>query len=133
MSRLDEVEMRREGWCEEAGAWIALADGQRWLLPKPRAALSPAFYDGKFIGTSLTTWGLDYDELLTRMASLDDAEALFEVAHFLIARNYDVPDASYPELIHWKPDEPENFEMWQEIVRHANGRGAPKLAPAVSS
>lgn len=122
---LDEKEFRKPTWVE--GEWITLADGGRWSFPRPVIQFSPVFgADGSVEwGDRALSFGPDYDAKVEAFASadngIDQTNAALKLAVDLLGRNYTLGPGEYRTLLRWAREDPENQEMWDQVVRVACG------------
>lgn len=136
----DETALRRPG---AAGVAIALADGQTWLLARPRMRLVPTvdpaadpadLAELRFGPALRSGFGPAYDQLLDRYVDadtdgVDSANALLALAAYLLLTNYPGLDFdALADLLPFIPGDDANSAMWEAIAAVALGRG-PKASP----
>ena len=71
MSR-DEKALRTPGFSE--GCRVALADGQEWVLPKPRIRFKPRIVDGKVEIGGGPAFGPEFDDKLDILLGVAEAD-----------------------------------------------------------
>ena len=131
---LDEKSLRKPGFSD--GLRITLADGQAWILPKPRIRFRPRIVDGKVEIGGGPSFGPEFDDkldILFGVVESDPAERLrvkFEVAVRLLAANYDLRPDQFAELIVLEPGDPASEERWEQLSSAIMGI-APKPSPAI--
>jgi hypothetical protein len=131
---LDEKALRKPGFSE--GPKVVLADGQAWILPKPRLRFKPRIVDGKVEIGGGPSFGPEFDDqidILFGVIEADPAERLrvkFEVAVRLLAANYDLRPNQFSELIVLEPGDPASDERWEQLCNAIMGI-APKPSPAI--
>jgi hypothetical protein len=131
---LDEKALRKATFQE--GIMVRMADGQDWMLPKPRIRLKPRIVDGKVEIGGGPSFGPDFDDhldILFGVSDADPAERLrikFEVAVRLLAANYDLKPDDFAKLIILEPGDPASDERWEQLSSALMGN-APKPSPAI--
>lgn len=128
----DEAARRRPGIDAAGSVPVRLADGNEWLVPRPRIDLVPVFKDG-----ILADVGRRYsfgEAFYRKQAALADAAggpagpyllAAFDLAIDLLGRNYDLDESDYQALIPYRDSDPASVAMWRAIVAVASGDGPP--------
>lgn len=127
--------MRAESECRrpefQGGIPVTLADGNEWLLPRPRLYVYPKFVDGKPQLARGCEWGPDYLALLDAAREARNGDdfllAQFALAIDLLRRNYDLSDDELAELLRTETDGEASQQMWEEVSAVAAG-AAPKSA-----
>ncbi len=131
---LDEKALRKPEFSE--GISLTLADGQEWVLPKPRLRFKPRIVNGKVEIGGGSSFGPEFDDkfdVLFGIVDADPAERLrvkFEVAVRLLATNYHLQPDDFARLIILEPGEPESEERWDQLCDAIMGI-APKPSPAI--
>jgi hypothetical protein len=131
---LDERALRRPTFSE--GRRVVLADGQEWVLPKPRIRFTPRIIDGHVEIGGGPSFGPEYDDKLDILFGVVDAEPAerlrvkFEIAVRLLAANYDLNPDQFAELIVLEPGDPASDERWEQLCGAIMGI-APKPSPAI--
>jgi hypothetical protein len=131
---LDEKALRKPGFVE--GNKVTLADGQEWVLPKPRIRLKPRIVDGRVEIGGGPSFGPEFDDkldILFGVSDADPAERLrvkFEVAVRLLAANYELKAGDFAELLVIEPGDPASDERWEQLSSALMGI-APKPSPAI--
>jgi hypothetical protein len=131
---LDERSLRKPGFSE--GFTVTLADGQEWVLPKPRIRFKPRIVDGKVEIGGGSSFGPEFDDkldILFGVVLADPAERLrvkFEVAVRLLATNYRLEPDNFAELIVLEPGDPVSDDRWDQLCDAIMGI-APKPSPAI--
>ena len=131
---LDEQCLRKPGFVE--GNKVTLADGQEWMLPKPRLRFKPAIIDGRVEIGGGPSFGPEFDDkldILFGVTDSDPSERLrikFELAVKLLAANYDLQPDDFAELIVLEPGNPASDERWEQLSNALMGI-APKRLPAI--
>jgi len=96
---LDEKALRREGF--RGGAGVVLADGQEWVIPRPRTLwIADDSEVGARLGYDL---GVEYDELARKVEEAvtigDAAPSVFRAAKHLLRLNYSLDEAAIIEIL----------------------------------
>jgi hypothetical protein len=131
---LDERSLRKPGFSE--GLAVTLADGQEWVLPKPRIRFKPKIVDGQVEIIGGCSFGPEFDDkldILFGVTEADPAERLrvkFEVAVRLLATNYNLEPDNFAELIVLEPGDPVSDDRWDQLCNAIMGI-APKPSPAI--
>jgi hypothetical protein len=131
---LDEKSLRRPTFSE--GYAVTMADGQEWILPKPRICFKPRIIDGKVEIGGGPSFGPEFDDkldILFGVTEADPSERLrtkFEVAVRLLAANYDLRPEDFAELIVLEPGDPASDDRWDRLCDAMMGI-APKPLPAI--
>lgn len=141
---IDEKTRRRPDFLD--GVPVRLADGQEWVLPKPKARFAFSG-DGYAVqlscGPAVTDEDREYQRLyeaynaVTESDESTDADVIRAQMHLaaaLVRRNYDLSDADLGTLLvfAYRDDDEPYYTLKQTVMQLALGRGAPK-APAGSS
>jgi hypothetical protein len=130
---LDEKALRKPGFSE--GYPVTMADGQAWVMPKPRIRFKPRVVDGRVEIGGGATFGPESDgdmEILFGAADVEPAERLrvkFAMAVRLLASNYDLKPDDFAELIVLEPGDEASDERWDQLNQAIMGI-APKPSPA---
>jgi hypothetical protein len=69
---LDERSLRKPGFSE--GSKVTLADGQEWVLPKPRIRFKPRIVDGKVEIGGGSSFGPEFDDKLDILLGVAEAD-----------------------------------------------------------
>ena len=131
---LDEKSLRKHEFSE--GLKVTLADGQEWVLPRPRIRFKPQIKDGKVEIGGGPSFGPEFDDkldILFGVTEADPAERLrvkFEVVVRLLATNYDLEPDDFGQLIVLEPGDPVSDERWDQLSNAIMGI-APKPSPAI--
>ena len=131
---LDEKALRKPGFSE--GVKLTLADGQEWVLPKPRLRFKPRIVNGKVEIGGGSSFGPEFDDKFDILFGIVDAEPAerlrikFEVAVELLATNYDLKPGDFARLIVLEPGDPESEQRWDQLCDAIMGI-APKPSPAI--
>ena len=128
MPRLIEVECRRPGW--RPGAEVVLADGQAWHFPRPalvyRVELDPTTRQPRFradASRQSTTYGARLDQLDASRNGGPYFSRLTALALELLDVQYQIPDASVPELFVFDPASSISLHRWEAIRQAVLGMG----------
>ena len=130
---LDEKALRKPDFKE--GVLVKMADGQEWMLPKPRIRFTPKITDGQVEVGGGPSFGPEFDEKMDILFGVTEAEPTerlrlkFEVAVRLIMVNYDLKPADLAELIVLEPGDAASEERWDALTDAMMGI-APKPSPA---
>jgi hypothetical protein len=124
---IDERSRRREEF-QEASAWVKLADGNEWAIPKPYISIFPSFVDGKAVnGFRHLTYGPDLDAHMEAIREeeepIDRLLLVLTLGAYLLRRNYDLTDAELDDLFVYRFDDERSAEMVKAILDVAAGRG----------
>jgi hypothetical protein len=120
---LDERSLRKPGFSE--GSKVTLADGQEWVLPKPRIRFKPRIVDGKVEIGGGSSFGPEFDDkldILLGVAEADPAERLrvkFEVAVRLLATK-----RARPTRLTWRTQSGSLRSRWRWGACHQPARGS---------
>jgi hypothetical protein len=131
---LDEKSLRKPGFVE--GSKVTLADGQEWMVPKPKLRFKPTIIDGRVEIGGGPSFGPEFDDkldILFGVTDSDPSERLrikFELAVKLLAANYDLQPDDFAELIVLEPGDPASDERWEQLSNALMGI-APKRLPAI--
>lgn len=133
----DELSLRRESFAPESEP-VTFGDGSTWYLPKPTISLIPVMEGGKRTGLAARThFGPEFDALVDAVGKTEDnadlIAAVFDVAIFLLGRNYAVPDALYAELLVYQPGDEASSDLLAAIMAVARGQGQKKSSGGESS
>lgn len=126
----DEAQWRRPG---AHGREIVLADGQKWLFRPPVLELRATVDES---GVARFSEKIRVDPLIDRFVeaepnTLEETEALLNVALAMLQPNYDLTPIEMVNLLVWRNDDA-NAAMWRAIGEHALGI-APKPTPVGSA
>ncbi len=129
---LDEPSRRRPDFVE--GVPIKLNGGQEWQVPKPQVRIRPKIEGGKVVAVSGSfTFGDGYDRQLEAFHAAEDGNAqsvaLLGLAVDLLARNYDLTDDEYSDLLTFVVGEEAGDAMRHELMEVVLGI-SPKLDTA---
>jgi hypothetical protein len=131
---LDEKSLQKPGFVE--GSKATLADGQEWMLPKPKLRFKPKIIDGRVEISGGPSFGPEFDDQLDILFGVTNVEASerprikFELAVKLLAANYDLEPDNFAELIVLEPGDPASDERWEQLSNAIMGI-APKPLPAI--
>ncbi len=137
---IDEMARRRPDFLD--GVPVRLADGQQWVLPKPKARFAFAG-DGYSVqlscGPTITDEDRAYQAAYDAHNAATEADestfrdivsAQMRLAGALLRRNYQLSDDELSSLIVFAYDETDAayFEIKETVLSIALGRGAPKAS-----
>jgi hypothetical protein len=131
---LDEKSLRKPGFVE--GIKVKLADGQEWMLPKPKLRFKPKIIDGRVEIGGGPSFGLEFEDKLDILFGVTDADpserlrVKFEVAVRLLAANYNLEPDDFAELIVLEPGDAASDERWEQLSNAIMGI-VPKPSPAI--
>jgi hypothetical protein len=131
---LDEKSLRKPGFVE--GIKVKLADGQEWMLPKPKLRFKPKIIDGRVEISGGPSFGPEFEDKLDVLFGVTDADpserlrVKFEVAVRLLAANYNLEPDDFAELIVLEPGDAASDERWEQLSNAIMGI-APKPSPAI--
>ncbi len=118
---LDEKALRKPTFVE--GVRLRLADGQDWIVPKPRFRFFPRFdTEGNVSIGSKLSFGDDLDYILDEDGNenADPSEGLkrrFSVMAKLLTCNYNLGPADLGKLLELNRFDPESAAVWDPIDR----------------
>jgi hypothetical protein len=130
---LNEAERRKPEFSE--GYPVTMADGQRWILPKPRHRFRPKIVAGRVEIAGGATFGPESDgdlEILYGVVDVEPGEFLrikFAMAVRLLLANYTLSDDEVAELVVLEPGDPASDERWTQMTEAIMGI-VPKPSPA---
>ena len=133
---LDEKALRREGWDEEKGSLVTLADGQDWLFVRPVVRLHPRYKDGVKTLAYRSNLGPEFDAMRQAVESsrTEDGDgfalAVLDLGVYLLGLTYDLSLDDRADLVGWSPSGGD--DILGTILTIANGGGAPKVSSAGS-
>jgi hypothetical protein len=131
---LDEKSLRKPGFA--LGTKVTLADGQEWMLPKPKLRFKPKIINGRVEISGGPSVGPEFDDKLDILFGITDADPSerlrikFELAVKLLAANYELEPDNFAELIVLEPGDPASDERWEQLSNAVMGIAA-KPSPAV--
>jgi hypothetical protein len=131
---LDEKSLRKPGFVE--GIKVKLADGQEWMLPKPKLRFKPKIIDGRVEISGGPSFGPEFEDKLDVLFGVTDADpserlrVKFEVAVRLLAANYNLEPDDFAELIVLEPGDAASDERWEQLSNAIMGI-VPKPSPAI--
>ncbi len=128
-----ESELRKSGLDPENCVPVTLGDGQQWLFPRVWLALRPSFKSGRASEMTLfSSLGTEFD---ARKKAIEDATAsengdwplaVADLAAFMLAQSYDIPDETLSEILVFPTTGEHAYELLRAIMDVANGRTDPK-------
>lgn len=123
---IDERTRRKPGFDERDTAWIELADGGRWALPKPWLEVHASFRDGRVASSRpILTYGHELDELVHAIGECrDDAALLIASASLgacLLGHHYDLSDDDLDRLFAVRVGDPDSWEWARSVIQVATG------------
>lgn len=145
---LDEPALRRETF-QLYSVPVTLADGQVWFFPPRGSTVYPVVetvdqaIGPQVVGCQIgSAHGRAFDDLLAKAdaairsaGSAENGEGvmvsvqlMMQIAHDLLAINYDLADADYGPLIPYEFGSLERLSMWKAILAIARGERLSTLA-----
>ncbi len=122
----DERAKRKPGFDERNAAWITLADGRRWAIPKPWLEVHAAFRGGRAVASRpALTYGPELDALIGAIGECRDNAALLIAAAslgaYLLRHHYDLADDELDRLFAVRAGDPSSWDWVQSLLGVATG------------
>jgi hypothetical protein len=122
----DERAKRKPGFDERNSAWITLADGARWGIPKPWLEVHASFRGGRAVSSyPVLTYGPELDELVGAIGECRDNAALIIAAAslgaYLLRHHYDLLDEELDRLFAIRVGDPSSWDWAGAIIDAATG------------
>src|SRR5262245_47327802 len=133
----DERAKRKPGFVERNSAWITLADGGRWAVPKPWLEVHASFRGGRAVSSEpVLTYGPELDGLVGAIGECRDNAALLIAAAslgaYLLRHHYDLSDGELDRRFAGRVGDPSSWDWVKALIDVATGTAGSRSFPGGS-